>query len=116
MSSRYLITGGAGFIGSNYTVKLIKSGADVTIFDNLSRKGAESNLKWLEKETGKNSFQFIKGDIRDFEEIKKAAVGKEIIIHLAAQVAVTTSVEDPRFDFEVNAGGTFNVSGSCPPK
>lgn len=109
MSSRYLITGGAGFIGSNYAVKLIKSGADVTIFDNLSRKGAESNLKWLEKEAGKNSFQFIKGDIRDFEEIKKVAVGKEIIIHLAAQVAVTTSVEDPRFDFEVNAGGTFNV-------
>ena len=109
MNDRYLITGGAGFIGSNYARKLILSGVDVTIFDNLSRGGAESNLVWLEKETGKKSFQFIKGDVRNFEDIKAAAKGKEIIIHLAAQVAVTTSVKDPRYDFEVNAGGTFNV-------
>lgn len=109
MSDRYLITGGAGFIGSNYARRLILRGAEVTIFDNLSRGGAGSNLAWLEKETGKKSFQFIKGDVRDFEETQAAAKGKEIIIHLAAQVAVTTSVEDPRNDFEVNAGGTFNV-------
>ncbi|MDP2964466.1 MAG: GDP-mannose 4,6-dehydratase [Pelolinea sp.] len=109
MNDRYLITGGAGFIGSNYAQRLILSGADVTIFDNLSRGGAESNLVWLEKEAGKKSFQFIKGDVRNFEEIKEAAKEKETIIHLAAQVAVTTSVEDPRYDFEVNAGGTFNV-------
>jgi CDP-paratose 2-epimerase len=109
MNDRYLITGGAGFIGSNYAWRLIEGGAAVTIFDNLSRGGAESNLVWLEKETGKKSFEFIKGDVRNFEEIKSAAAGKEIIIHLAAQVAVTTSVENPRHDFEVNAGGTFNV-------
>lgn len=109
MNNRYLITGGAGFIGSNYARRLIKSGATVTVFDNLSRRGAESNLAWLENETGKNSFEFIKGDICNFEEIKTAAEGKEIIVHLAAQVAVTTSVENPRHDFEVNAGGTFNV-------
>ena len=109
MNARYLITGGAGFIGSNYARRLILSGADVTIFDNLSRGGAENNLTWLEEETGKKSFHFIKGDVRDFEEIKKAAKEKEVIVHLAAQVAVTTSVENPRYDFEVNAGGTFNV-------
>jgi len=113
MRDRYLITGGAGFIGSNYARRLIHGGAQVTIFDNLSRRGSESNLAWLEKETGKKSFQFIKGDVRDFEEIRLAAEGKEIIIHLAAQVAVTTSVENPRYDFEVNAGGTFNVLESA---
>ncbi len=109
MNDRYLITGGAGFIGSNYARRLIKNGAKVTIFDNLSRTGAENNLTWLETETGKKSFEFIKGDVRDFEAIRKAAKGKEAIIHLAAQVAVTTSVNNPRHDFEVNAGGTFNV-------
>jgi CDP-paratose 2-epimerase len=109
MKDRFLITGGAGFIGSNYARRLILRGAEVTIFDNLSRVGADSNLAWLYEETGKNSFQFIKGDVRNFEEIMSAAEGKEIIIHLAAQVAVTTSVEQPRYDFEVNAGGTFNV-------
>jgi len=113
MRDRYLITGGAGFIGSNYARRLIHGGAQVTIFDNLSRRGSESNLAWLENETGKKSFQFIKGDVRDFEEIRLAAEGKEIIIHLAAQVAVTTSVENPRYDFEVNAGGTFNVLESA---
>ena len=109
MNNRYLITGGAGFIGSNYARRLIDKGAAVTIFDNLSRDGAESNLAWLQNETGKKSFEFIKGDVRNFEDISAAAKGKEVIIHLAAQVAVTTSVENPRHDFEVNAGGTFNV-------
>jgi CDP-paratose 2-epimerase len=109
MNNNYLITGGAGFIGSNYARRLIQRGANVTIFDNLSRSGASKNLEWLEKENDKKSFQFIKGDVRNFDEVKKATAGKEIIIHLAAQVAVTSSVEDPRFDFEVNAGGTFNV-------
>ena len=113
MHERYLITGGAGFIGSNYARRLIHGGAQVTIFDNLSRRGSESNLAWLEKETGKKSFQFIKGDVRNFDEIRLAAEEKEIIIHLAAQVAVTTSVENPRYDFEVNAGGTFNVLESA---
>jgi CDP-paratose 2-epimerase len=109
MSRNYLITGGAGFIGSNYARRLINRGENVTIYDNLSRKGAEDNLGWLEKETGKQSFDFIHGDIREFEPLKQAAKGKDVIVHLAAQVAVTTSVDDPRTDFEINAGGTFNV-------
>jgi CDP-paratose 2-epimerase len=109
MNNQYLITGGAGFIGSNYARRLILNGANVTIFDNLSREGAESNLLWLEKETENKSFKFIRGDVREFDEIKKAIIGKDVIVHLAAQVAVTSSVEKPRYDFEVNAGGTFNV-------
>ena len=109
MSKKFLITGGAGFIGSNYARRRVLGGDDVTIFDNLSRHGAESNLKWIESEVGGRSFQFIKGDIRDFESLKGAVEGKQVIVHLAAQVAVTSSVTDPRFDFDVNAGGTFNV-------
>lgn len=109
MSKNYLITGGAGFIGSNYALRLLKRGENVTIFDNLSRKGAESNLKWVEQETGRDALQFIRGDVRDSEALKEAVKGKDVIVHLAAQVAVTTSVDDPVTDFEINAGGTFNV-------
>ncbi len=109
MNKNYLITGGAGFIGSNYACRLLKRGENVTIFDNLSRKGAESNLKWIEEQTGKNAFQFIKGDVRDSDVLKEAVKGKDAIVHLAAQVAVTTSVDDPVTDFAINAGGTFNV-------
>lgn len=106
MSKNYLITGGAGFIGSNYARRLLKNGQNVTIFDNLSRKGAEDNLEWIGEE---EDFFFIKGDVRNFNEIKEAVKDQDVIIHLAAQVAVTTSVQDPRTDFEINAGGTFNV-------
>ncbi len=109
MKKKCLITGGAGFIGSNYACRLIKRGENVTILDNLSRKGARENLKWIESETGRKDFKFILGDIRDNEAVYKAVEGQEVIIHLAAQVAVTTSVEDPRTDFDINAGGTFNV-------
>lgn len=109
MSKNYLITGGAGFIGSNYARRLIQKGENVTIFDNLSRAGADDNLKWIEKETQKGSFQFIKADIRDSSSLERAVVGQDVIIHLAAQVAVTRSVDDPKTDFEINAGGTFNV-------
>ena len=109
MADNYLITGGAGFIGSNYAKRLIERGEKVTIFDNLSRKGAHSNLNWIESETGQGSFEFIKGDIRDQSAIEGAAYSKDVIVHLAAQVAVTTSVSDPRTDFDINALGTFNV-------
>jgi len=109
MKKKYLITGGAGFIGSNYACRLIKHGENVTIFDNLSRKGARDNLKWIEAETGRKDFNFILGDIRDYEAVYKAVQNQEVIVHLAAQVAVTTSVTDPRTDFDINAGGTFNV-------
>jgi len=109
MADRYLITGGAGFIGSNYARRLITRGEHVTIFDNLSRKGAGANLEWIETETEKGGFDFIKGDIRDQEAVAKVTQSKDVIIHLAAQVAVTSSVEDPQTDFDINAIGTFNV-------
>jgi CDP-paratose 2-epimerase len=109
MEKKYLITGGAGFIGSNYVSRLIERGDQVTIFDNLSREGAKRNLKWLEESYGKDHFELIVGDVRDAQAIRDAAKDADIIVHLAAQVAVTTSVNDPREDFEINALGTFNV-------
>lgn len=109
MSKNYLITGGAGFIGSNYARRLLQRGENVTIFDNLSRHGAADNLKWVEQSAGSKDFRFIQGDIRDLEALQIAVQEQDVIVHLAAQVAVTTSVDDPRNDFEINAGGTFNV-------
>lgn len=109
MSRHYLVTGGAGFIGSNYVSRLIARGEDVTIYDNLSRKGAEKNLNWLQQTYGKDAFRLVTADIRDADRIREAARGVDVIAHLAAQVAVTTSVVDPREDFEINALGTFNV-------
>jgi CDP-paratose 2-epimerase len=108
MGKKYLITGGAGFIGSNYVSRLIRRGEEVTVFDNLSRAGSRLNLAWLDS-FGNNSFQLIEADIRDFEALKKAVQGIDVIVHLAGQVAVTTSVYQPREDFEINALGTFNV-------
>lgn len=108
MTKNILVTGGAGFIGSNYVSRLIKRGEKVTIFDNLSRSGSRLNMEWLRSEFGE-SFRLIQGDVRDFSSIKDAAGNMDVIVHLAAQVAVTTSVTDPREDFEINAQGTFNV-------
>jgi CDP-paratose 2-epimerase len=108
--SRYtLITGGAGFIGSNYAARCIARGEKILIFDNLSRSGSRINLDWLSQTYGKNSFELAIGDVRDGEAIRKAAKDSTQILHLAAQVAVTTSVTDPKTDFEINALGTFNT-------
>lgn len=109
MVRNYLVTGGAGFIGSNYVSRLLKRGEKVTVFDNLSRKGAAANLAWLREKYGANSFQLIQADVRDTKAIEEAAADADVIVHLAAQVAVTTSVTHPREDFEINALGTFNV-------
>jgi CDP-paratose 2-epimerase len=120
MPRHFLITGGAGFIGSNYVSRLIRQGEQVTIFDNLSRKGASLNLEWLRDEYGPNTFHLIQDDVRNARAITAAAKGIDVLVHLAAQVAVTTSVTNPREDFEVNALGTFNtleaarVSGRNP--
>lgn len=103
-----LITGGAGFIGTNLAHSLIVDGERVRIFDNLSRKGTDKNLAWLTKTYG-NSIEFIKGDIRSYEQIKAATEDVHRIFHFAGQVAVTSSVEDPRTDFEINALGTLNL-------
>ena len=109
MSELTLITGGAGFIGCNYAARCIKRGDKIVIFDNLSRAGAKRNLEWLENSFGKGSFELMVGDVRDAEAIRKAAQKATKILHLAAQVAVTTSVTEPRNDFEINALGTFNT-------
>ncbi len=106
----YLITGAAGFIGSNLAERLLAAGHSVVGIDNLGRKGAQENLDRLNSAGG--DFLFHKGDIRDdrflrerFAECSAAAA----VFHLAGQVAVTTSVTDPRDDFGSNALGTFNV-------
>jgi CDP-paratose 2-epimerase len=109
MSKNYLITGGAGFIGSNYVHRLLSRGEDVTILDNFSRGGAPRNLDWLEKTFGKDAFRLIRGDVRDASLVAESALRSDVIVHLAGQVAVTTSVTNPRDDFENNALGTFNV-------
>ncbi len=109
MTKKYLITGGAGFIGSNYVDMLLGRGEDVTIYDNLARSGAARNLEWLKKNHGEKSFNLIEADVRDADRIAEAAKSADVIAHLAGQVAVTTSVTNPRHDFESNALGTFNV-------
>jgi CDP-paratose 2-epimerase len=105
----YLVTGGAGFIGSNYTHRLLSRGESVTLYDNFSRGGAERNLAWLHSEFGPDALTCIRGDVRDADRIAAAVQEADVIVHLASQVAVTTSVIDPRQDFESNALGTFNV-------
>ena len=109
MPTNYLITGGAGFIGTNYAARLIRRGERVVIYDNLSRSGNHDNLEWLHRCYGLDSFELITGDVRDAEDVAEAAYDADVIVHLAAQVAVTTSVINPRDDFLCNAVGTFNV-------
>jgi CDP-paratose 2-epimerase len=104
-----LITGGAGFIGTNLADRLLKKGNEVWVFDNLSRRGTQWNLKWLKQN---KKLKFVKGDTRNYKELKKLFSANrdfDQVFHLAAQVAVTTSVTNPREDFEINALGTFNV-------
>ncbi|MFN8499385.1 MAG: SDR family NAD(P)-dependent oxidoreductase [Anaerolineae bacterium] len=105
---RVLITGGAGFIGSNLTDRLVGDGSRVVVFDNLSRRGTDKNLAWLRSRHG-NAFEFVQGDIRRMDDLRPAMAGVDIVYHLAGQTAVTTSVTQPRDDFEANALGTFNV-------
>lgn len=113
MANKYLITGGAGFIGSNYVNRLLTRGEDVSIYDNLSRPGTEKNLEWLFTKYGTGSFELIQKDIRDSKALHEAAKDANVIVHLAGQVAVTTSVLNPREDFETNALGTFNALESA---
>ncbi len=103
-----LITGGAGFIGSNLVHRLVREGHRVIVYDDLSRRGTDKNVAWLRAEHG-DRWTLVQADIRDFESLRSAAADADVIYHLASQVAVTTSVQDPRHDFQVNALGTFNV-------
>src|SRR5258706_15655784 len=109
MTRNYLITGGAGFIGSNYAQKLIQRGETVTIFDNLSRAGAPRNVAWLKEQFGENAFRLMVGDVRNADQIAEEAKDADVFVHLAGQVAVTTSVTNPKDDFEANELRTFNA-------
>lgn len=106
--NKILVTGGCGFIGSNWVDLLLARGDKVVAFDNMSRRGSEKNAAWLRDQYG-TKFQLIEGDIRDARAITEATRDVDAIYHLAAQVTVTTSVTDPRNDFDINALGTFNV-------
>jgi CDP-paratose 2-epimerase len=105
---RVLITGGAGFIGCNTAAGFAQDGWQVTIIDDLSRKNTSKNLEWLRSH---HNIEFHKIDIRNTKALEDAVSQQpfDALIHLAGQVAVTTSVVDPREDFEINAQGTFNV-------
>ncbi len=106
---KILVIGGAGFIGANVASRHLKNGHEVIVFDNVSRRGTEWNIQWLKEKGG---LKFIKGDIRNYTEILsvfKKESNIDVVFHLAAQVAVTTSVDNPREDFDINALGTFNV-------
>jgi len=108
-SKNILITGGAGFIGVNAVRRCIERGDTVTVFDNLSRRGTDLNVQYLEDHYA-GKYRLVKGDIRtDISSLKELAASHDVIMHLAAQVAVTTSVIDPRTDFDINALGTFNI-------
>jgi len=107
MRGNVLVTGGAGFVGCNLVDSLLCDGHRVKVFDALSRPGSEFNLEWLR--TRHPTVKFVRGDVRDGEAVREAAHDVDVIYHFAAQVAVTSSVVDPRTDFDVNALGTLNV-------
>ncbi len=106
---KWVITGGAGFIGCHAAARFLGAGHRVVVVDNLSRRGADANLAWLRD---RGLTDFVKADVRDagaMSGLLARHADADAVLHLAAQVAVTTSVADPRSDFEVNALGTFNV-------
>jgi CDP-paratose 2-epimerase len=103
-----LITGGAGFIGANLAHRILSEGRPVLIFDNLSRVGVELNLHWL-REKFRDLAQVEVADVRNASAIRKAVRQASQVFHLAAQVAVTTSITEPRHDFDVNIRGTLNL-------
>ncbi len=106
---KYLINGGCGFLGSNMAAAMLEEGAEVIVFDNLYRLGTEKNLEWLRNLEG--NFKYIKGDIRNIYEIEKVIQEEkpDVIFHFAGQVAMTTSIENPYMDFEINVKGVINV-------
>jgi CDP-paratose 2-epimerase len=108
LSKKILITGGAGFIGTNLAHRLLSEGRRVVLYDNLSREGVANNWAWL-RETHGNLVELEQFDVRDGPRLKKLVRSVSQVFHFAAQVAVTTSLDDPIADFEVNARGTLNL-------
>ncbi|HEX6112375.1 MAG TPA: SDR family NAD(P)-dependent oxidoreductase, partial [Geminicoccaceae bacterium] len=106
--SMVLITGGSGFVGANLADRLAASGEHVLIYDNLSRPNVMANLEWLQQRHG-HRIETAIADVRDSDALRDTMRQASAVFHLAAQVAVTTSLEDPVTDFEVNARGTLNV-------
>jgi len=105
---KIFITGGAGFIGSNSADYFLSQGHEIVIYDDLSRAGGPANLDWLRDRHGQR-WRFVRGDVRDADLLAQSIEGADAVLHLASQVAVTSSVINPREDFEINALGTFNV-------
>lgn len=105
---KLLITGGCGFLGSNLAAHAIEKGLEVVVFDNLYREGSLHNLAWLKD---KGAFRFVHGDIRNQNDITRLVQDfrPAAVFHLAGQVAMTTSIANPRMDFEVNVVGTYNL-------
>jgi CDP-paratose 2-epimerase len=103
-----LVTGGAGFIGTNMAERLLHDGLKVRLLDSLVRPGSDANVRWI-RERYPDQVEFIQGDVRDMAAVRHAVRDVSHIYHFAAQVAVTTSLTDPLADFEINARGTLNV-------
>lgn len=105
---KLLITGGCGFLGSNLGAHAISQGIDLCAFDSLYRHGAQENLAWLRQQ---GSLDFVHGDIRNPNDVLRIVerLRPDAIFHLAGQVAMTTSIANPRMDFEVNVLGTLNL-------
>jgi len=105
---KLLITGGCGFLGSNLAANALERGDELMVFDNLYRNGSRDNLTWLESQ---GEFTFDHGDIRNLGDISRVVktFKPDAIFHLAGQVAMTTSIANPRLDFEVNVIGTYNL-------
>jgi CDP-paratose 2-epimerase len=107
--TKVLVTGGAGFIGCNLADRLLSQGQEVVIFDSLCRRGTPHNVAWLQERHGADAFRLVQADLRDYEALLEATQRATLVYHLAGQTTVTTSVTDPRDDFEANALGTFNA-------
>lgn len=105
---KLLITGGCGFLGSNLAIEALSRGYELLIFDNLSRNGSRENLVWLQMQ-GNPTFEY--GDIRSHNDITRTIqlFKPDVIFHLAGQVAMTTSIANPKLDFEINVIGTHNL-------
>jgi CDP-paratose 2-epimerase len=103
-----LITGGAGFIGTNLARRILSEGDEVVVFDSLARAGVESNLAALREDFG-DRLEVVIADVRDAPALRRAVARADRVFHFAAQVAVTTSLVDPVEDFDINARGTLTL-------